>query len=349
MTRRNRVLNIALIGCGGTARNYRHIYTQIPGAQLRLVVDAVEERARDAAAQLHVERWSTDFTECLTPDIDIVDISTPNHLHAEQAIAALRDGKHVIIQKPIAATVQEAEGIVEAARETQMQAGMYMGQLDNPLIHDVKSIVHDGKLGRVSAVHCRAATTRGLRATRDDWRSSLAKTGGGALIQLGVHLLNAMQWLMDSAIISVMGYSKNMMSENIGGDDLTTAAFELSNGILGTVSSSYCAPGWSLSIYGTGGYLDIGGSAALEMQLSDTHSSDLLNYDSPGEVQRFDPPFERKARHSLDNPFEQHLAFVNAIKQGKGAPVPAAVGLWDLKVVKAIYDSAQQRRVVDIR
>ena len=342
-------LGIALIGCGGMASLYRHIYTQIPGAKLVLLVDIDETVAREAAHQLNVDKWSTDYRDCLIPDIDIVDVSTPNFLHAEQSISALKDGKHVIIQKPIAPSVEEAEEIVRVAEKTGKKAGMYMGTLDYPIIHEVKNIINSGKLGRLSAVHCRASSGSGLGAKPDNWRSSLEKTGGGALAQLGVHLLNALQWLLDSRITSIMGYSKNVMSENIGGDDLNAAAFEFENGMLGSISCSYCGPGVSMSIYGTKGYIILSYNVDLEIQLGESHKSDLLDYSHPGKVERFHLPYERSVKYSSDNPFEQHIAFVRAIQEGSEAPVPASVGLHDLRIIKAIYESSQEKKAVSIK
>ena len=341
-------LNIALIGCGGMASNYRHVYTQIPGAKLAMLVDIDETVAREAAQELNVDKWSTDYRDCLIPDIDIVDVSTPNFLHAEQSIAALKDGKHVILQKPIAPSVAEAEEIVRVAEETGKKAGMYMSTLDYPITHELKNIIRSGKLGRLSAVHCRASSGSGLGASPDNWRSSLEKTGGGALAQLGVHLLNELQWLLDSRIASIMGYSKNVMSENIGGDDLNSAAFELENGMLGSVSCSYCAPGVSISIYGTTGFLVLDYNSDLAIQLGESHKCDLLDYKEPGKLERFHISSERTVRCSIDNPLEQHIAFVRAVQEGSEVSMPVSAGLHDLRIIKAIYESSEEGRIVNI-
>ena len=152
----NKIWHIALIGCGGVATHYCHRYTRIPGARLALLVDTNADAAEKAAKELGVAHWSTDFVEALAPGIDIVDISTPNHLHATQATAAMKAGKHVLLQKPIASSVEEARAIVETARKTNMRAGMYMSLFDNPLIYDLKNLIASGAW--VGSPRCIAAT-----------------------------------------------------------------------------------------------------------------------------------------------------------------------------------------------
>src|SRR5689334_6910334 len=104
----NKPLRVALIGCGGMAKRYRRVYTQLDGVQWIAAVDPNPEvlaACRDEGAV----RCSSDLSDALAGDIDAVVISTPNHLHAEQAVAALQAGKHVLLQKPIANTVQAAD------------------------------------------------------------------------------------------------------------------------------------------------------------------------------------------------------------------------------------------------
>jgi len=149
----NNVLNICLVGCGGMAANYRHRYTQIQGARLYMLIDANEDTVKSAAQELGVRKWSTNFEEALSSEIDIIDISTPNHLHEQHAVTALNAGKHVLLQKPIAPTVEEAESIVDAGRRNGKQVGMYMSMMDNPVYHDIKKLIEKGLLGRPSSIH----------------------------------------------------------------------------------------------------------------------------------------------------------------------------------------------------
>ncbi|MES2462499.1 MAG: Gfo/Idh/MocA family oxidoreductase, partial [Armatimonadota bacterium] len=209
----NSELGIALIGAGGMAKNYRDNYAAIPGTRYRLIVDANLDVAQEAAAQHGAERFSTDWREALADDIQIADISTPNHLHAEQATALLGAGKHVILQKPMAPTIAECQAIVAAAQAAGRTAGVYMSDLEDPIVWDLREIVHGGYIGRVSSVRARYAHRGGLNAKPDpnNWRGSAEKTGGGSFMQLSIHHTNLLSWILDDTIGSVMGYAKNQM------------------------------------------------------------------------------------------------------------------------------------------
>lgn len=339
---------IALVGCGGMAAHYRHRYQQIAGASLAVLVDVNPDAARDAAAQLNVEHWSTELEAALAPGIDIVDISTPNHLHAAQAIAAMEAGKDVLLQKPIAPTVAEAEAIIAASRRTGRRAGIYMSMFDKALYHDLKALISSGALGRVSAVHCRGAHPGGLNVSAGNWRRSAEKTGGGSFIQLAVHPINMAQWLLDDCIVRLAAFSGNLMCPGIGGDDVTSAACEFASGIQGTLSSAYCAYPFILAVYGSAGYLSVSADTHLELRLERAYEGGLIRYPRPGKTLHLHFEEDADALYQRDNPYDQHIAFVRAMQEGRPAPIPAEVGLHDLKVVAAVYQSAKERRFVEI-
>lgn len=343
----NKIWNIALVGCGGMARVYRHNYTKIPNARLALLVDINEKEARDAAGKLNVPKWSTNFEDALAPDIDIVDISTPNHMHMEQAVAAMKAGKDVLLQKPIAPSLEEAEIIVQTARETGRTVGMYMSMFDSPLYYEVKKMIDAGAFGQVAAVNCRSAHRGGLRMSPTSWRSSLEQTGGGSFIQLTVHTINMVQWLLDDEVKRVCAFSKNRMCPNVGGDDVTAAACEFESGALGTLASAYCTDGEALEIFGTKGFISVTGRF-IRLKLDDPYEGDLIKYDTPGEDKIIEFSFSRQRQNEENDPFEQHIAFVKAVQQGKPAPVPVEIGLRDLKIVKAIYRSAETKTFVEV-
>lgn len=337
------IYNIALIGCGGMAANYRKKYTQIPGARLMVVVDNNEGLAQKVAEELGVSRWSTDFRVVLEPDIDIVDISTPNFLHAQQAIAALRAGKDVILQKPITPTVEEAEDIIDIAVQTGRKVGVYMSLFDNPIFYEIKRLFEAGALGNVSNIYCRGAHNGGLRATLDNWRKSVEKTGGGAFIQLTIHYINMIQWLLQDKIKSVAAFSRNNMCPNIGGDDVTNACCVFESGILGTLESSYASGPNVLAIYGTRGFIQLTDDYKLDIMLDEVYKGSIISYSKPRAIETSYIKNLQK-----DDQYDQHIAFVKAIIEEKPVPIPVEIGLYDLKVVKAVYKSSKEKRVVEI-
>lgn len=340
--------NIALVGCGGMAARYRHRYTEIPGVRLAAVMDVNEETAKEAAEELGTDNWSTNFEDILTEGIDMVDISTPNFLHAPQAVRAMEKGKHIILQKPIATSIEEGEKIVKTARVTKVKAGMYMSMLEIPLYHDIKEIIKRGKLGNIASVYCRGAGSSGPQKPPNTWRASLVKTGGGALIQKTIHFIDLAQWLLNKKILRVAGFSKNMMCKNIGGDDITNAACEFENGIQGTLEGSYISSPHILAVYGTRGYVIIIDGEKLDIMLDEGFLGDVINYEQPGKLKTFYYSQNLKSMFKQRNPYDQHIAFVKAVMEGGKVPVPLEKGLYDLKIVKAVYRSSKEQRVVEV-
>src|ERR1700750_3065910 len=110
-----RRVTVAVVGCGGMAQHYLSVYRDLPWVQVRACVDIDLEQAERAAQLVAADKASNDFTTALSADVEAVIINTPNHLHREQAVAAMNAGKHILLQKPLAANLSDAEAIAEAA------------------------------------------------------------------------------------------------------------------------------------------------------------------------------------------------------------------------------------------
>lgn len=345
-------LGIALIGCGGMAANYRASYVNIPGTVYRLVVDINEETARNVAREFGVERYSTDWREALADDIHIADISTPNHLHVEQAVALLNAGKHVIIQKPMAPTLAGCTEIVAAAAKANRQAGVYMSDLEDPLVWDIREVVQGGYLGTVTGVRARYAHRGGLsaRATPENWRGSAEKTGGGSFMQLSIHHTNLLSWILDDTIESVMGYARNRMCPNIEGDDTCASVMEFTRtGVLATFDSAWNADGTIVEIYGSEGSIKMSGGrgSATQVQLNRPFEGRVIRVMDASPTQILSIGYSQE-QYNQNNPFNQHVAFVEAVRDDKPFLVTAEIGLVDVAVVKAVYASSEWGRRVTI-
>ena len=144
------MIRVALVGAGGVAQNYRGIYAQLPGVEFSLAVD-VNPANLDACKALGVKRTSANFADALSADIDMLDISTPNHLHEEQAVAALNAGKHVLLQKPMSNSLEGADSILAAAKKSRGTLGMYMSSFTWPIYWEVKRIIDSGALEKSRA------------------------------------------------------------------------------------------------------------------------------------------------------------------------------------------------------
>ncbi|MEM3659102.1 MAG: Gfo/Idh/MocA family oxidoreductase [Thermoproteota archaeon] len=112
------LIRVGVIGCGVMGRYHARVYSELPGVRLVATADVVEKNARVAAREFGAEKWYTDYNDLLArPDIDAVSIVVPDHLHREPTIAAARAGKAVLLEKPIATTLRDADAIVNAVRK----------------------------------------------------------------------------------------------------------------------------------------------------------------------------------------------------------------------------------------
>lgn len=347
-------LKVAVTGLG-VSKKFLPRYIEAPETDVVLLHDIDEKKARETAARFGIPRWTTRYDDVLTSDAQIVDVSTPNHLHAEQAIAAFEAGKHVLCQKPMAPSVSDCRRMVEAARRTGKTLGLMMDMHSNPVLQDVKAAIGQGLLGKIAAVRVRCAH-RGpflsnYRAT-DHWRASRANIGGGSFMQLGVHVLNLALWMLEDDVVSVTGYAKNLYcQQSIEGEDTVAASGELRSGALITMESGYSSVGTGIEIQGTAGHV-IWVENDYYLEMSADFDGKMVHYQKPqgkpSTVRLDGAPLEAKieAIKKDDNP---QRGFARAVLAGKPAPVPGEVGTRDVAIIQAIYLAAEQGGRVQVK
>src|SRR5262245_35189676 len=227
---------IAFVGCGGIAEHYLQVYRDLDWVEVAVCVDPDQERARHAASVIAGGESAKpmplvvdDFKSALGTDVQIVVINTPNYLHRQQAVAALDAGKHVLLQKPVAASLDDAEEIAaatERAAQRGIKCGLYLSYFDQPLIHDLGAMVRQGWFGNLVHLYARLMHRGGLvlseqaRAGQGNWRNSIAQTGGGCFIQLAVHFIHLFKWLSGARVARVCGFAKNLHCPGVEGEDL---------------------------------------------------------------------------------------------------------------------------------
>lgn len=338
------MIKVGLIGCGGMASFYRKIYTEIPNVRLDFVVDVNEETAKSAAEELGVKNYSTDFNDCVNSDVDVIDISTPNHLHKEQFTAAVKAGKHILLQKPISGSIEDAVEILRLSQSSDKKCGVFMSRYCVKAYHVIKDMLKHGVIGNVSSVYARTSYVYRQKPDAPLWRASKELTGGGSLIQLGVHDYDMLEWILDAEITHISAFSENLMSQHVGGDDTTHSIVKFSNGVLGTVESSYCTKEASLKILGNKGSISyVNGVLTVS---GESYEGFGIKYDTPKAAAKFSLSYSNDTLFNTENPYEQHVAFINSIIDDTPVPVPISNGFNSLAVVKAAYESAETGQTV---
>lgn len=357
-------LNVALAGCGGMAAHYLAVYRDLPFVRVVCCVEPNAENARRAADVLHAHEplVTADFREVLQPGIDAVIISSPNSLHREHAVAAIAAGKHVLLQKPVASTLEDAEAIERAAAASTRTVGLYMSYFDQPLIHDLRDMIAEGRLG--SLVHCYARlmhkggmmwSAEALSGART-WRGSIADTGGGCFIQLAVHYIHIFEWASGGRVRRSTAFTRNLHCPGLEGEDIAVALLELDSGAMITLDTAWCAHGEELAAFGTMGRFEYRNSRWLALASACGPFTGRVARYSGGLTQAFGGPQGEEQQMEIvppgfgetSNPLNQHRAFLEAAREGRPAPVSIASGVRDMRVVAAVYESARTGKAVEV-
>ncbi len=190
-------LKIGIVGSGGILKGlHMQGWQSCEDAEIVAFCDVSEERAQALAKEYGVTRVYTDYRELLAqPDIDAIDICTPNVYHSEIAIAALHAGKHVFCEKPDAVNPLEAEKMKAAAEASGKVLMVMRNNRFRPASQFLKGYIEAGHMGDVYTGRCGWIRRRGIPG-RGGWFTTKELSGGGPLIDLGVHFIDLAMWLM---------------------------------------------------------------------------------------------------------------------------------------------------------
>jgi UDP-N-acetyl-2-amino-2-deoxyglucuronate dehydrogenase len=354
-------MNVAFVGCGGMAAHYLSVYSDLPWVRVLSCIDVDPQAAARAAKILNCPP-GIDYAEALRPEVDAVIINSPNHVHAPQAIAAIQAGKHVLLQKPVASSLQDAEVIAQAAAQSRRTVGLYMSYFDQPLLHDFRDMVTQHRLGDIVQCYARLMHRGGMMwskqtlAGNPNWRGLLEQTGGGCFIQLAVHYIHIFEWLTGARVVQATGLTNNLHCPGIEGEDLASAILKLDSGAIITLDTAWCANGEELAVHGTGGRVEYRYNRWLAVSsASGSFQGRVVNY-TGGRIEAFGGPEGEEqlsevrppAFGDASNPLNQHRLFLEAARDNQPAPVSIESGVHNMRVVMAVYESARTGRVVNL-
>lgn len=317
---------IGVVGCGAIARRQHIPALLAAGAELTAFASQSVASAELARAEAGSGTVCADWRELLgRADIDAVTICTPNALHAEQALAALAAGKHVLVEKPLTVTVAEADRIVTEAARTGLVAMTAHSARYAPAIAAMRAALSSGAVGTptsVDAVFCHSGPT--AWAPEASWFADVARAGGGALLDLGVHLIDALRWMLDDEFARVAASLADGPVEPDAVVLFTTRA-----GVTGTLHA-----GWR-SVPGARVAVTVMGDAG------------TLVLDDRGVVlhRPASDPSAVPLGEAVDSP---QAAFVRSIAAGTAEGPSVADGRAAVAVVEACYRAAAEARTVEV-
>ena len=189
------ILGVGVVGCGDRSPHHLASWSKLPNTRLVATCDLIEGLASSAAETYGAEAWYTDYRELIArDDIDIVDVITPAHVHAAPTILALESGKHVLCEKPIASTIQDANAMVETARRTGRRLMINENTIFHPTYQKVKEIIDTGVLGDLVMLYHSSITMLHYHIMHEWMFDSLRS--GGPIVDFDIHQFHPFVWWM---------------------------------------------------------------------------------------------------------------------------------------------------------
>ncbi len=347
-----RKLNWGVIGAGGIAsrRTLPGAVGGAPSARFLVAMDLRPEAAQAAAERFGIPRVYAGAEELLAdPEVEAVYIATPVHVHFPQIVAAAEAGKHVLVEKPVARTVAEAQEAIEACRRAGVLLGCGYMMRFHALHAAARDLIARGELGRVVAG--RAQLTCWYPRIPGAWRQDPGLGGGGALMDMGSHCIDLLEFLAGARVASVIALNETLV-QDYQVEDTSSVILRLESGAQMVVDSLFNVPDAAsrapLEVYGTRGALYGQGTIGqmptgrIEVVLSDQGDYDAQQERTPGER-----TFELRAE-----PVNMYAAeieqFSRAVLEGGRPAVDGEEGLWNLRVVEACYRSSREGREIAV-
>jgi UDP-N-acetyl-2-amino-2-deoxyglucuronate dehydrogenase len=262
-------IRFAIIGCGRIA--WRHAGHIKNNGELIAVCDVVKEKAVALATAFGAKNNYTDADELLRTEaeLDVVAICTPNGLHAEHTIKALKAGFHVLCEKPMALSVQDAEQMISAAKESNKQLFIIKQNRYNPPVVAVKEALDEGRLGKLYSLQLNCFWNRGADYYDNSWKGTL-KLDGGTLFTQFSHFIDLLLW-MAGDVKQVNALMSNFAHQGIiEFEDTGVVMLRFINGAIGSIHYTVNSHGknmeGSLTIFGEKGTVKIGGQYLNELE-----------------------------------------------------------------------------------
>ena len=339
----NDPIHFGLIGCGRVAPRHAQSFAELADARLVAVADVIESRAQRFAKEYRADAY-TDYRRLLERrDIDVVNICTPSGLHAQMAIEAMQAGKHVIVEKPMAMNLRDADRMIATEQATGVTLCVILQNRYNPPMQDLRRVVDEGKLGRLLLGNATVRWFRPQEYYEDGWHGTYT-LDGGALMNQSIHHIDALQWLMGD-VESVFAYAATL-AHKMEAEDVGVVAVRFKSGALGSIEGSTLTYPenleGSVAIFGERGSVKVGGTALnrkvlwkIEGELEHEHT--LLTRD------QLDPS------SVYGNSHKAVIAdMIAAIRENRAPRTNAPEARKSVALVLAIYESARIGKPVDM-
>lgn len=343
-------MKYALIGCGRIATN--HIKAVINN-QLELVAvcDLCEEQMESLLEKHSLEKDKsikryTDYRQMIAEnEIELIGIATESGVHAKIALDCIEAGINLIIEKPIAMSIQDADMIIEKAKEKGVKVSACHQNRFNIAIQEMRKALEEGRFGKLShgSIHVRWNRNEGYY-TQAPWRGKWA-SDGGALMNQCIHGIDLLRWMMGDEVEEVYGATRQQFHDYLEAEDVGMAVVKFKNGAIGTIEGTTNVYPQNLEetlyLFGEKGTVKIGGKS--------TNNIDVWDFADETDKDSKNKGLEEVTSNVYGNGHTSLYAdVIEAIRENRAPYVDAVAGRNALEMVLAIYKSQKEGRPVKL-
>ena len=343
------MIRIGILGCGKIAQ-VRHIpeYADNKDCELYGFYNPTRSRAEDMAKKYGGKVFGTPEELLADPNIDAVSVCAANYAHAELTVKALKAGKHVLCEKPMATNLADCEAMVAAAKESGKLLMIGQNQRLTAAHMMARKMIEDGVIGKVitfrTAFGHGGPETWAIKPGKDTWFFDKSKAAMGVMADLGIHKTDLIQYLLGQKVVATTAMlttldKRGADDELIGVDDNATCIYKMADGTVGTMTASwtyYAAEDNSTVLYGTKGEIRIYDDPAHSIVLK-----------KPGCEPEY---FDVEQIQTNDNQTKSGIidAWLDCVKAGKEPEINGDSVLSAMRAVFASIQSSETGKTVEI-
>ena len=339
-------IRVGIIGAGGISRMHLEGYHKCPNVEVIATCDIDPKRAKAQSEEFKIPHWFDSAGKLLRlKEIDAVSICTPNFDHKRSTIRALRAGKHVLCEKPMAMNAREAQQMVDAARKTRRKLQIALNNRFRGDAQFLKKVIDSGAIGKPYYARSLSVRRRGVPSWGVFGQKKLQ--GGGPLIDIGVHMIDLTWYLMGCpkplAVSGKTYETIGAMPGHVGQfgvwdhktydvEDFAVALVRFAGGATMTIESAFCV-NLDRNVFGCHIVGDKGGVSVDPLSVQTEVSGHLMDC-TPNYIPK------------INGYHAEVAAFIDAIAHNRAVVVPAAEAMWTTKIIDAIYASSRQNKEV---
>lgn len=338
-------IRVAVIGCGSIAK-HRHLieYNNNPHVEIVAVSDINEARVKETAEKYHAKAYTSYEALLESENIDAVSVCLPNYLHAPVSIAALNAGAHVLCEKPMATSREEAEQMIEAAERNNKKLMIGHNQRFVSSHQKARKLIEQGEIGKIYSFRTSFGHggPEGWSADgADSWFFKKDQAFIGAMGDLGVHKADLLRYLLGEEFVEVGAFVETNAKENINVDDNATLILKSTSGIVGTLAAS-----WAYTAKEDNSTILYGEKATLRLE-DDPEYSLIVQYNK-GEVVKYELDGIQSNEDGGQTTSYTIDHFVESILHDTNPLIDGEEGKKSLQVILGALESVETKRIISL-